>query len=107
MNHADFIAAYVAGNVKVDIDPKAAARYVSARLLVPLMTLPVLGIGVALALVGWIFTGLAILAAGIVVPRLIKRSAPHFVLMQSLQDGAIYTEVTRGNIMRVTMIGEQ
>ncbi len=107
MTHAEFVAAYSAGALKVEIDPKAAARYVSARLLLPLVALPVLGIGVALALVGWIFTGLVILAAGIVVPRLIKRSAPHFVLMQSLQDEDIYAEVTRGNIMRVTIVGEQ
>jgi hypothetical protein len=104
MTHADFRAAYSAGKVKVDIEPQAAARYVSARLLLPLVTLPVLGIGVALALVGWIFTGLAILAAGIAVPRLIKRSAPRFVLMQSLQDEDTYAEVTRATIMRVTSV---
>lgn len=107
MTHDEFRATYSAGKAKVDIDPQLAARYVSARLLLPIMVLPVLGLGVALALVGWIYTGLVLLAAGFIVPRLIKRSAPSFVLLQSLQDEDIYVEVTRGNIMRVTGSGER
>jgi hypothetical protein len=35
------------------------------------------------------------------VPRLIKHSAQNFVLMQSLQDEAVYREVTDAQIMRV------
>ncbi|MDH5536962.1 MAG: hypothetical protein OEZ08_15525 [Betaproteobacteria bacterium] len=107
MTHDEFREAYAAGKAKAEIDPHAAARYVSARLLLPIMVLPVLGMGVALALVGWIFTGLALLAVGFVAPRMIKRAAPRFVLMQSLQDEEIYLEVTRGNIMQVTMSGER
>lgn len=102
ISHDDFVAGYRAGTIRVQIDPKTAARYVSARLLLPLVALPVLGLGVALALIGWIFTGLLILAVGIIVPRLIKRSAPHFVLMQSLQDADIYAEVTRSGIMQIS-----
>ncbi|HET9403848.1 MAG TPA: hypothetical protein VFO57_04660, partial [Burkholderiales bacterium] len=90
MNHGEFTSAYAHGKVKVEIDPKAAARFLSARLLLPLVMMPVLGLGVALALSGWIYTGLAILAAGIVAPQLIKRGAPHFILTQALQDAAFY-----------------
>ncbi|MNC86045.1 hypothetical protein D3C83_16720 [compost metagenome] len=64
--------------------------------------MPVLGAGVALALIGWIYTGLAIIAAGIIAPQLIKRSAPHFILSQALQDTAVYDEVTRAGLLRVT-----
>ena len=46
--------------------------------------------------------GLAIIAIGIIAPRLIKRSAPHFLLTQSLQDPKVYEDVTRANILRVT-----
>ena len=76
MTHAEFQQAYAAGRVKVYVEPAAAARYLGARLLLPLFMLPVLGAGVALALLGWIWIGLAVIAAGIIVPRLIKRSAP-------------------------------
>ena len=73
----------------------------SARLLLPLMTLPVLGIGVALALLGWMWTGLAIIAAGIIVPRLIKRSAPHFLLTQMLEDAQHYEAICNAGVMQI------
>lgn len=101
MNHAEFVAAYRRGQVKVEIEPRAAARYLSARLLLPFVALPVLGAGVSLALVGWIYTGLALIALGIVVPLLIKRGAPHFILTQALQDAAVYEDVTKSGLLKV------
>lgn len=102
MTHGEFVAAYQRGEIKVEVEPKAAAQMVSARLLLPFVALPVLGMGVALALIGWIYTGLAIIAIGFVVPRLIKRSAPHFIITQALQDSALYDEVTKSGLLRVT-----
>jgi len=104
MTHAEFVAAYAGGRVKVAIDPAAASKYLSARLLLPLVMMPVIGIGIALALTGHIWAGLAIIAAGIIVPRLIKRSAPHFILTQALQDEKIYGEVTQTGVLRITPI---
>lgn len=101
MNHAEFVENYRTGRVTVNFDVPAAARFLSARLLLPLMTLPVLGAGVALALLGWIWSGLAVIAAAIIVPRLIKRSAPHFLLTQMLNDEQLYDDCTRAGIMRV------
>ena len=102
MTHAEFAAAYTRGEIKVEIDSPRAARHLSARLLLPFVVMPVLGIGVALALVGWIYTGLAVIAAGVVAPRLIKRSAPHFLLQQALQNEAVYDEVKQAGLLRVT-----
>jgi hypothetical protein len=104
MTHAEFLRAYTAGKIKVDVEPAGAARYVSARLLLPFVMLPVLGGGVALALTGWIWTGLTIIAIGALVPRLIKRSAPHFALNQALQDERIYEELMQSNILRISEI---
>jgi hypothetical protein len=104
MTHAEFQQAYAAGRVRVEVEPAAAARYLGARLLLPLFMLPVLGAGVALALLGWIWVGLAVIAAGIIVPRLIKRSAPHFVLTEALQDQRIYEELTRTDVLRVSRL---
>jgi len=101
MNHADFVAGYRRGELRVEIDPRAAARILSARLLLPFVALPVLGAGVALALTGWIFSGLTMIALGIVAPQLIKRFAPRFLLQDALQDPAVYEELTRQEIMRV------
>ena len=104
MLYAEFVAAYRAGKITVEFDPAGAARYLSARLMLPLMTLPLLGIGVALALVGWIWSGLLVIACGILVPRLIKRSAPHFLLTHMLRDEPFYNEVCRANIMQVAPV---
>ena len=104
MTHGEFVAAYARGELKVEIEPRGAARHLSARLLLPFVMMPVLGIGVALALIGWLFSGFTIIALGIVVPQLIKRSAPRFLLSQVLEDAAVYDEVTRSGVMRVTPI---
>lgn len=104
MTHAEFVAAYARSEIKVQVDPQGAARFLSARLWLPFVMMPVLGTGVALALVGWIWTGLAVIAAAIIASRLIKRSAPHFILTHALQDERIYTDVTQMNVLRVTLI---
>ena len=102
LTHAEFRDAFQHRKIRVDVDPDGAARFLSARLLLPFVVLPVLGIGVALALMGWIWTGLTVIAVGIAAPRLIKRSAPHFILTQALGDERIYREVTKANILRIS-----
>jgi hypothetical protein len=101
VTHAEFIEAYRTGAIRIEIDRKAAARYVSARLLLPFVMLPVLGIGVALALTGWIWTGFGIIALGTLAPMVIKRSAPHFVITQALQDASFYEDVAASGLLRV------
>jgi hypothetical protein len=104
MTHPEFVAAYGHGEIRIDIDPRGAARHLSARLLLPFVTMPVLGIGIALALVGWIFSGFAIIALGIIAPQVIKRSAPHFLLTQALESAAVYEEVTQSGVLRITPV---
>ena len=78
--------------------------FVYAILVVPMKHFSAMAGGVALALIGWIYTGLGIIALGVVAPRLIKRTAPHFVLQQALGDAAVYDEVTRSGLLRVTSV---
>ena len=101
MTHSEFVAAYSRGDVRVEIDPQAAARVLSARLLLPFLMMPVIGAGVALALIGWIYAGLAVIAAGFIAPRLIKRSAPGFLLQNALKDAQLYEDLVRSNTLRV------
>ncbi len=99
LTHREFVQAYGEGRIIVNFDPQAAAKFLSARL--PLFMLPVLGIGVGLALSGWIWTGLLVIALGIVVPRLIKRGAPSFLMQQMLGDEGLYREALHAGIMQI------
>lgn len=101
VTHADFVKAYQRGEIRVDIDPQAAARVLSARLMLPFLMMPLIGAGVALVLIGWIYAGLAVIAAGFIAPRLIKRSAPGFLLQNALKDAQLYEELVRANTLRV------
>ncbi len=101
LSHREFVSAFHDGAINVTFDPKGAARFISARLLLPLFMMPVLGIGVALALTGWIWTGLSVIALGIIVPRLIKRGAPRFLMQQMMEDEELYREVLHAGIMQV------
>lgn len=102
MTHAQFIAAYNRGEIRVDVDPAGAARFVSAHLLLPFVAMPVAGVGIALALIGWVFTGLALIAVAYIVPRIIKRSAPRFVFQQAMRESRVYDDATRDGVLRVT-----
>jgi hypothetical protein len=101
MSHSDFVKAYAAGGITVDIVPQDAARFLSARLLLPFVILPILGTGVALALIGWIWSGLAVIGLALAARWLIKRSAPHFVLTQSLADAQFYLAATQQQVLRI------
>ena len=105
LSHRDFVTAFHDDSITVTFDPKGAARFVSARLLLPLFMMPVVGIGVALALTGRIWTGFAVMGLGIIVPRLIKRGAPRFLMHQMMEDEGLYREVTQAGIMRVVKNG--
>lgn len=101
MTHEAFVAAYRAGAIRVDIDRVEAARFLSARLLLPFVMLPVLGIGVALTLVGWIWTGFVVIALGTLAPILVKRSAPHFIMTQALEDPKFYEDASASGLLRI------
>lgn len=101
LSHHDFVTAFHNDSITVTFEPKGAARFVSARLLLPLFMMPLLGIGVALALTGWVVTGLSVIALGIIVPRLIKRGAPRFLMHQMMEDEGLYREVLHAGIMRI------
>jgi hypothetical protein len=102
VTHSEFVERYRDAAIRVDIDRKAAARFMSARLLLPLVMLPVLGLGTALALSGWLWAGLAIIGAATLVPMLIKRSAPHFVMTQALEDAKFYEDAVAAKVFEVT-----
>lgn len=101
MTHAEFVAAWREGRIAVAIDSAAAAAFLSARLLLPFVAIAIIGGGIALVLCGWIWTGIAVGAAGIVVPRLIKRGARRFLLNQIATDADLYAAGVAAGIIGI------
>lgn len=106
MTYHDFLSAYHSGRIRVQIDTVAAGKYLSARLLLPVFILPIIGLGAALMLWGFIWAGIAMGVAGIVLRYLVKLSAPNFVLTRALESEDAYREATQFNILKIVVVGE-
>jgi hypothetical protein len=102
MTHAEFVAGYCEGRIKVDVDRDAAAKLVSQRMLLPFFLLPVLGLAVALALVGYVVAGIALFLLALGFRFLVRRSSAGYVLSQSLRDPAFFEAMTQGRVLRIT-----
>ena len=101
MTHAEFVAAWREGRLRVEVDRKAAARAVSARLMLPFVLLPVMGAGVALALVGRYFIGAAVFLAAFGLRFAVRRTAAGFVLQRALEDECFYAEAIASGLIKV------
>ena len=101
MTHEQFVAAYRAGRVRVKIDREAAARFVTGRAMLPLVLLPLLGLGVALALVGYIITGTLVFLGALLLRFAVRRSSDGFLLWRALQDADFYGQVVAAQVLAV------
>ena len=101
MTHEEFVAAYQAGRIRVSIERDAAARFVAGRAMLPLVLLPILGLGVALALVGYVVTGIAIFLAALLLRYLVRRSSNGFLIWRALQDAEFYRQVVAAQVLIV------
>lgn len=107
MDHAQFIGAWRRHEIDVAIDPRAAAAFLSARLLLPFVAVAVIGIGIAVVLSGWIWTGLTIGALGMLVPRLIKRGAGGFLLQHIADDPQLYADALKAGALQIITVQAQ
>lgn len=101
MTHQEFVEAYRNGTLNMSMSQPVAAKYLSRRLLLPLFMLPILGVAVALALVGWLYTGIAVFLVALILPRLIKRNAIPILIYQALQDPEMYEDLRRSGTMEI------
>jgi hypothetical protein len=101
VTHEEFVAAYHAGRIRVKVDRDAAARFVAGRAMLPLVLLPLLGLGVALALVGYIVTGTLVFLAAIGIRFLVRRSSDGFLLWRALRDADFYQQVRAAGVLAV------
>ena len=102
MTHDEFVAAYRDGKVTVQVDAKAAAQLVARRMMLPLFLLPALGLGVALALTGYLVTGFVVFVAALVFRYFVRATSRGFILKQSLEDRAFFEYVTAAGILKAS-----
>lgn len=101
MNHQEFVHAYHHGTLNAFMPQETAAQYLSRRLLLPFVMMPILGAGIGLALIGWLYTGILVFLLGFIVPRLIKRNAVPILMYQALQDPEAYEELRESGTLEV------
>ena len=101
MTHEQFIEAYSSGAIRVHVDRGRAAKLVSARLMLPFVLLPLLGLAVALALTGRLFLGAALFLLVLVFRYVVRASSQGFVLTRALQDAAFYEQVRASGVLSV------
>jgi hypothetical protein len=101
VSHEEFRAGVPAGRFRLVVDPKLARRWVSQRLLLVVLVMPVIGIGVALVLMRHTWAGGLLVAAGVLLNRVVMWQAPKILLHFALQDPKAYAWVTQNGIMEV------
>jgi hypothetical protein len=101
VTHQEFVAAYEARRIRVSVDREAAARFVAGRAMLPLVLLPVLGLGVALALVGYVVAGIIIFSIALLLRFLVRRSSDGFLLWRALRDAQFYQQVVAAQVLRI------
>ena len=101
--HAEFCAGLPVGRFHLIVNPERAQKYVRHRLFVVGLALPVIATGTALAWSGYVWLGLPMVAAGLIVPRVIKAQAAKILLYLALREEKTYREALDFEIMEVRL----
>lgn len=101
----DFRSGLPAGRFRVIVNPKLARRYVAQRLLLLVVIMPLIGIGLALALLGATWGGALLVFAGVALNRVIMWQAPKILLQLASRDPTVYDHVTQHGVMEVRRVG--
>jgi hypothetical protein len=97
----EFRAGLPAGRFRVIVNPKLARRYVSQRLLLVVLLMPLIGIGLALALLGATWAGAALVFGGVALNRILMWQAPKILLHMATREAKHYEYATQNGLMEV------
>ena len=99
--HDEFRSRLAHGRLRIVVNPVLARRFVVQRTRVDLLALLLIGAGALLALSGWSWPGMALVVAGIVANRLVRRQAERILLHLAANDAAVYAEAATQGVMEV------
>jgi hypothetical protein len=89
------------GRFRVIVNPALAAPFVSYRTHATMLSIALVGPGIALALAGHPFPGGALVAAGIALRWSVKAQAPRILLHLAARMPAVYEQATEHGVMEV------
>lgn len=101
VSHQEFRTGLPMGRFRLIVNPERAQKYVKHRLFVVGISLPLLGIGAALALSGFFWWGLPMVLIGALMGRVIKAQAAKILLHLALSDPKVYREAIDYEILEV------
>jgi len=93
------------GRFRVIVNPERAQKYVKHRLFVVGISLPILGVGLALVFSGYLWAGLPMIVIGVLMHRVIKAHAPKILLHLAQHDAKTYEEALEYEILEVRYAG--
>ena len=89
------------GRFRVIVNPALAAPFVAHQTHATPLAVALIGPGIAAALVGYPWTGLLLVAAGILLRRIVKRQAPRILLHMAARLPSVYEQATEHGVMEV------
>jgi hypothetical protein len=99
--HDEFRSGLPHGRFRIVVNPVLARRFVVQRTRIDLLALMLIGAGAMLALSGWSWTGVALVALGITANRLVRRQAARILLHLAASDAAVYAEAATQGVLEV------
>jgi len=97
----EFSSGLPQGRFRVVVNPKLAAPFVAHCTRVTPLAVAMIGPGVALALAGFPWTGALLVAAGIVLRRVVRSQAPRILLHLAARMSSVYEQATEHGVMEV------
>lgn len=101
--HEEFKIGLPVGRFRLIVNPNKAYRYVRHRLYLNGISIPLLGTGVALGLVGYLIPGTIFCVIGFGLRWFVKREAPKILLHLVQKDAKVYYEAIEYEIMEVRL----
>jgi len=101
--YEEFVTGLPLGRFRLIVNPQRAYRFVRHRLYLNGISIPLLGTGVALGLVGYLVPGTIFCVIGFGLRWFVKKEAPKILLHLIQKDAKVYYESIEYEIMEVRM----
>ena len=89
------------GRFRVVVNPTLAAPFVAHRTHATPLAIALIGPGIAAALGGYPWVGALLVAAGVLLRRVVKKQAPRILLHLAARVSSVYEQATEHGVMEV------